>query len=388
MSLGGLLAQATLGGAAGVGKGIGDRIRADAQLKRKELLAEKQTTETMKRQTHNSGLRREENTQQHGMTLDQQTAQNDDARGRIELTDELGQENYQDVNDESGNIIGQRETDSNRYEPYATDSAGSDLSDLGKLRIETLNSEIEAIYKSTADLGGVMSPEDEDRLGVLTLNRNALLYGSKLSDYTGEGSGDPAAGGEASADPAGTSEPNSFEEDVQQEVDRRDAKGKDRDLGKKIEKIQDDAEKALKSLTPRPKSGPMGRPVGGANQNRVSPETVAEARDTLARLYRATADEKTYNAMSDRAKTQLKSTVLKLEAKLREQGNNAPPPEAPSNEGNPDQEATPPGNGLTSSEMNYNPSKSDIYPQANASEQISLNRGLLQRRFPDQYGEG
>ena len=59
MSMGGLLAQAFLGGSAEVGKGIGDRIRADAQAKRKELLLEKGTEEANKQAKFGAGLKAE-----------------------------------------------------------------------------------------------------------------------------------------------------------------------------------------------------------------------------------------------------------------------------------------------------------------------------------------
>jgi hypothetical protein len=59
MSMGGLLAQAFLGGSAEVGKGIGDRIRADAQAKRKESLLEKRTEEANKQAKFGAGLKAE-----------------------------------------------------------------------------------------------------------------------------------------------------------------------------------------------------------------------------------------------------------------------------------------------------------------------------------------
>jgi hypothetical protein len=59
MSMGGLLAQAFLGGSAEVGKGIGDRIRADAQAKRKESLLEKGTEEANKQAKFGAGLKAE-----------------------------------------------------------------------------------------------------------------------------------------------------------------------------------------------------------------------------------------------------------------------------------------------------------------------------------------
>ena len=59
MSAGGLIAQAFLGGAERVGQGIGDRIRADANAKRKEALLEKGTEEANKQAKFGAGLKSE-----------------------------------------------------------------------------------------------------------------------------------------------------------------------------------------------------------------------------------------------------------------------------------------------------------------------------------------
>jgi hypothetical protein len=59
MSAGGLIAQAFLGGAESVGQGIGDRIRADANAKRKEVLLEKGTEEANKQAKFGAGLKAE-----------------------------------------------------------------------------------------------------------------------------------------------------------------------------------------------------------------------------------------------------------------------------------------------------------------------------------------
>jgi hypothetical protein len=59
MSAGGLIAQAFLGGAERVGQGIGDRIRADANAKRKEVLLEKGTEEANKQAKFGAGLKAE-----------------------------------------------------------------------------------------------------------------------------------------------------------------------------------------------------------------------------------------------------------------------------------------------------------------------------------------
>ena len=53
----GLIAQAVLGGAKEVGQGIGDRIRADAQLKRQQALEDTRTSNQMQAQAHGSALR-------------------------------------------------------------------------------------------------------------------------------------------------------------------------------------------------------------------------------------------------------------------------------------------------------------------------------------------
>lgn len=330
MSLGGLLAQATLGGAAGVGKGIGDRIRADAQLKRQELLAEKQTTETMKRQTHNSGLRRDENTQQHGMTLAQQDAQNQNERGRIELTDELGQKNYTDERNDNGDLIGQRDAQSNQYLPFdnSNDSgkatrfgAGLSKEDWTRLKYvhETKTDRAKELRERNAEATNPLSQKEVEELATLNGELAQLeqtIYGGGNGTPLGNllnGAGGDQGGGEVAPPP----KPTNLKEEVRQEEGLREVRSKEKDQSETISLVQSDADKALQGLTTRrPTTGLMGRPAF---------DVVARAQEALARVYEVTADEKAYNALSDRERTQLKSVALRLEAKLREGGQNKPP---------------------------------------------------------------
>ena len=314
MSVGGLIAQATLGATREVGQGIGDRIREEAKLKRQQALEGTRTMETMKRQTHNSGLRRDENKQQHGMTLEQQDAQNQNARGRIKLTDELGQENYADVTDKSGNLIGQRERGSNQYTPYSTKS-DSDLSDREKLRIETMNSEIEAIYKGAKDMGGALTPDAQSRINTLTLQRNQMLYGGGgggtiLSNLLNGEGGDGKPGGSSKPEPDAT--PDSLRGLVggamngqKQETESAGAQGK-------IKALEDEADKILAKVKPTFRSGRSGMPAGNTRPE-MSEEDIAVAQSLVQRLIALDENPETSAALSDRQRNNLAQRIMELQ---------------------------------------------------------------------------
>ena len=176
MSMGGLLAQAFLGGSAEVGKGIGNRIREEAKLKRQQALEGTRTTETMKQQAHASSLKRGENEQRQTMEMEQIGARDENARGRINLTDEVGRRNYEDVTDENGNIIGQRQTESNKFSPFATDSSSSAYNGLSKedwTRLKYVhgvkNERLEKLREMSRDPAIVMDQKQTDEM--LALNR-------------------------------------------------------------------------------------------------------------------------------------------------------------------------------------------------------------------------
>jgi hypothetical protein len=80
--------------------------------------------------------------------------------------------------------------------------------------------------------------------------------------------------------------------------------------------------------------------------------------------------------------------VLELKTLFKKFGgsNSTPQPMLTSNTPVPSsQKAGPTGNRLSLAEMAYEPNQSEIYSQANGSEQIELNRSMLKSNFPNQF---
>lgn len=75
MSAGGFIAQAMLGGTAGAAKGIGERLREEAKLKRQQALDDTRNQNAMQRDTHKSAL-----------NIGEQNLQNEFAAGQAEET--------------------------------------------------------------------------------------------------------------------------------------------------------------------------------------------------------------------------------------------------------------------------------------------------------------
>jgi len=314
MSAGGLIAQAVLGGAAEVGQGIGDRIREEAKLKRQQALAKTNTTEIMKRQAHDEALTRGTNEQQHGMTLEQQKAKDQQARGRIKLTDELGQENYSDVTDENGNIIGQRETGSNQYTPYTTSGKGSDRFELA---VESLNGDIEAIYKSAEAMGGQMTPEMQGRLDVLTAQRNAMLYGNGENStlltelLSGEGGGQAPADSQAEPE---AKEPGSLRGLVGNAMSAGKKQEKTQDVQAQIDSLEEEADRMLNRLAPGPtwKAGSGGKP-SYQKPSQPSDEDLAAAQDLVQRLIALDENPETAKALTPRQRQNIVERIMDLQ---------------------------------------------------------------------------
>lgn len=314
MSAGGFIAQAVLGGTQSAAQGIGNKIREEAKLKRQQALEGTRTIETMKRQAHESAMARGENEQRHGMTMEQENAQNQNARGRLRLADELDQRNYEDVTNESGKIIGQRETDSNQLTPFTSKTTG-DLSDRQKLAIESLNAEIKSIYKGAEAMGGSLTPDAQDRIDRLILQRNQMLYGGGKTPFTSLMEGQDGGRAEPSGQ-AAPAEPGNMKGLINAQRQQQQANKTGEAVTKQIEAIESEAEQALTALSPnREISSAYGRP-SGTQRPSVSQQIIESAQATLEKIYQVTQDPDVFAAMSDRQKSNLAETIREIEQRL------------------------------------------------------------------------
>lgn len=321
MSAGGLLARAVLGATHGAATGIGERLREESKLKRRQALEQTRTTETMKRQAHNTALQRGTNEQTHGQALERQKAQNEDARGRLVLQDELGETRYQDVTDANGRIIGQREVDSNQYTPFTTKPA-SDLTDRQKYQIESLNSEIESIYKSAESLGGTLTPEQQDRLDTLTLQRNSMLYGGGgsstiLSDLmSGEGGSGSPAGDDG--DQPEASEPQGIRGQLSQRVSGQEQQSKNDGVQAQVDTLEKEVDTLLSKVDPDLRSGALGMPGGGllSTPTRKQPldeQDIAKAQELVQRFIALDENPETSGALSERQRAAIVQRIMDLQ---------------------------------------------------------------------------
>jgi hypothetical protein len=311
MSMGGLLAQAFLGGSAEVGKGIGNRIREEAKLKRQQALEGTRTTETMKQQAHASSLKRGENEQRQTMEMEQIGARDESARGRIKLTDEVGRRNYEDVTDENGNIIGQRQTESNKLDKYST---GRDtLTNRQKAFAESLTNRIKAIDDS-AEYGAV-SPEDMERRDAMEVQLNALFAGSGqfselMNGRGGEGgSNNPAPG----AQPEPSANPDSLRGLLGSAIKVGEQKAEDQGVQQQLTVLEDEADKLLQRIN-RPS---FMRYIGKAGEAGTPPqadqEAIAAAQALVQRFIALDEDPAASGELSDRQRTNLVQLIREFQ---------------------------------------------------------------------------
>lgn len=304
MSAGGLIARMALGGAEAVGTGIGNRIREEAKLKRQQALEKTKTTETMKRQAHGEALKRGTNEQ-----TDRQ------ARGRMELQDELNQETYSDVTDDQGNLIGQRNDESNQYTPF-TSKGNTKMPERERLAIESLNSEIESIYSSAEAMGGALTEDQQNRIDALTAQRNAMLYGggsgtvlSNLMAGEGGSGTQPSAG---SGEPAAEEKPQNVRGLLQGAMENGEKAKKGNDVKAQVDALESEADELLDRLKPRPTSGVGGRPNGNKKPER-SPEDIAAAQELVQRLIALDENPETSAALSDRQRQNIVQRIMELQ---------------------------------------------------------------------------
>lgn len=179
MSVGGFIAQATLGGAAAVGKGIGDQIRADAELKRKKALADHQKLNAMEVNSHqavlangNANLEAERQAardkRQHGYRTEEIKAQGEESRKSIVT--------WKDVKDEkTGKVLGQKASNG-QFIPAKPPG----LSAAAEKQYDTLNDEAKHLWDMEAALrtgktDGMVVNFGDTTTQVTTENRGEVL---------------------------------------------------------------------------------------------------------------------------------------------------------------------------------------------------------------------
>ena len=314
MSTRGLIAQAVLGATGRVGQGIGDRIRADAKLKRDQALDQTRTENNKAAASHASDLRRGENEQQHKLTLEQQKAQDKDARGRIRLTSELGTKSYEDVTDEAGNIIGQRETGSNQYMPYTKSGSKNDAAwKRRELAITTLSDEINAIRESAGEMGGAMDEGTKKRLDRMTTMRDQLMLAEPGSTFEqlliGESG---AAGGTDGSAPASESEPSGIKGLLGDAMKGKEQQKQTENVQSQIERLEDEADTVLESLKVKPVSGQGGRPSPDSPR-KASPEALAKAQAMVQKLLAIDNDPQMSSALSPRQRAKIVDRIMEFQ---------------------------------------------------------------------------
>ena len=306
MSAGGLIAQAVLGGTAQAAKGIGDRIRADAKQARAEAILDKRTAGAIKQDENRSVLNREENVQKSNLGLAKQEAVNDDARGRIRLTDEVGQKRYENVTDDEGNVIGQREKESGKVNRFPT-SAVKDMSltDRQEAYAKSLTDRIKAIDDS-AEYGAV-SPEDMERRDAMEVQLNALFAGSGQFSELMNGQG-----GQGGADPdtPGPDETTKTPGLLEQAMAQQDTQSQQSQTISELDKLDSEADDALARIKPKKPAG--GTPYANYAKEKVSAEDRAAAQSAADKLVVLYDDPERFGALSDRQQTKLVQRIMEL----------------------------------------------------------------------------
>ena len=312
MSAGGLIAQALLGGSQAVGQGIGDRIRADAKLKRQEALTEKKATEGIRQDENRSKLNRGENVQKAELDLNKQEAVNDDARGRIQLTDDLSQKRYTDVTDENGNVTGQREVGSNKLDKYSTsDGRDMSLTNRQKAYAKSLTDRIKAIDDS-AEYGAV-SPEDMERRDAMELQLNALFSGSGIFSelYDGKGGGQGGPGTDTPGpDKLKKPDPESIGGLVGSAMNTGEKQARVTVATDQINGLQDEADKLLQRIKKPSVMGSIGKP---GSQPQVDSDAIEAAQDLVQRLLALEDDPAMVEALTPRLRNNIKQRIMDIQ---------------------------------------------------------------------------
>jgi hypothetical protein len=324
MSAGGLIAQAFLGGAERVGQGIGDRIREEAKLKRQQALEGTRTTETMKQQAHVSSLKRGENEQRQTMEMEQIGARDENARGRINLTDEVGRRNYEDVTDENGNIIGQRQTESNKFSPFATDSSSSAYNGLSKEDWTRLkyahgvkNDRLKDLQEMSRDPMIEVDEKMTTEMAALNIevqDLESLIFGgggggpSMLDDLLNGAGGD----GSETGDPVPAQEPapESIGGLVGGAMKTGEKQSRVTVATDQINGLQDEADKLLQRIKKPSVMGSIGKP---GSQPQVDSDAIEAAQDLVQRLLALEDDPAMAEALTPRLRNNIKQRIMDIQ---------------------------------------------------------------------------
>jgi len=193
--------------------------------------------------------------------------------------------------------------------------AGQGMSEREKLAVESLNAEIDSIYKSAEALGGELTPEMQRRVDSLSMTRNQMLFGSSLPSYNG-GSG----GGPATPEPEGGRDPgpgnppqaNGFGGLLNQAQQMEQQQSQQAE----VDALEAEAEEALDLLNARPRMNEGPRPYAVASDE-PTPQSIENAkrvRDKLMNL-----DPEMFNRFSDRQKANITGIIRDINQQLQAQ---------------------------------------------------------------------
>jgi len=123
MSAAGLIGQALLGATHGAASGVGERLREDAKLKRQKALEGTRSQNRKEEAAHTSALNMGEAAHGAELTEQRDNRLNQQQREKLKLTDNLRDNRHEDITDDNGNVIGYRDTETNKP-TYLTDPDG------------------------------------------------------------------------------------------------------------------------------------------------------------------------------------------------------------------------------------------------------------------------
>jgi len=303
----GLLGSAMAGGAQAVSQVSEGRIE-EKRAKALEKLRTMNTRETNNIQ-HLRNVGRDDTLNERRVAQD--ATNNEKAAARIRLTDELGQQTFEDVTDDSGRIVGQREAGSNQYTPYPT-SAGQDMSltNLQKAQVKSLTDRIKAIDDSTEY--GAVSPGDMERRDAMELQLNALFSGSGIFSELYDGKGDGQGGETRTGNPAKAEKPapESIGGLVGSAMNTGETQARVTVATDQINGLQDEADKLLQRIKKPSVMGSIGKP---GSQPQVDSDAIEAAQDLVQRLLALEDDPAMAEALTPRLRNNIKQRIMDIQ---------------------------------------------------------------------------
>ena len=303
----GLLGSAMAGGAQAVSQVSEGRIE-EKRAKALEKLRTMNTRETNNIQ-HLRNVERDDTLNERRVAQD--ATNNEKAAARIRLTDELGQQTFEDVTDDSGRIVGQREAGSNQYTPYPT-SAGQDMSltNLQKAQVKSLTDRIKAIDDSTEY--GAVSPGDMERRDAMELQLNALFSGSGIFSELYDGKGDGQGGETRTGNPAKAEKPapESIGGLVGSAMNTGETQARVTVATDQINGLQDEADKLLQRIKKPSVMGSIGKP---GSQPQVDSDAIEAAQDLVQRLLALEDDPAMAEALTPRLRNNIKQRIMDIQ---------------------------------------------------------------------------